>query len=49
MQVGIQMLLENGVDLEKNINVNPHIIKGLNMGVLLILNELLDIPANLRG
>lgn len=46
-QITITLLLENGVDLEKNILVDPHFIKGLNAGVLLFTNELLKDVTNL--
>lgn len=34
--------MENGVDLDNNVTVDPHYIKGLNRGTLLFINELLD-------
>lgn len=39
--------MENGVDMEDNTKRSAHIIKGLNRGVLLFANELLDIPTQL--
>jgi hypothetical protein len=41
IQIAIKLLMENGVDLDNNIDINPHAIKGLNRGVLLFINELL--------
>ncbi len=40
IQKAIQLLLENGVDLDNNGNTSSRMLKGLNRGVLLFLNEL---------
>jgi len=34
--------METGVDFEDNMKRDPHLIKGINRGVLLFLNELVD-------
>ena len=41
LQITLRLLMENGVDLENNISRDPALIKGLNRGVLLFINELL--------
>jgi hypothetical protein len=40
-QISIQLLMENGVDEINNLKVDPALIKGLNRGVLLFVNELI--------
>ena len=41
-QITLKLLIENGVDLENNISRDPSLIKGLNSGVLLFINELMN-------
>ena len=42
IQVTLKLLMENGVDLDNNLNKDPALIKGLNRGVLLFINEVLN-------
>ena len=42
LQVTLKLLMENGVDLDNNISRDPALIKGLNRGVLLFINELMN-------